>query len=70
MLTPGDVSTCSFAVTLAGAPVETFAPIGEIKLYPPPIGGSNAQVLVQMTTDSDGVGEATDQRGFFIQAFC
>lgn len=67
---PVDVSACSFALTLAGGAAETFAPIGELKIYPPPIAGNPARVLVEMTTDGDGLGEATDQRGFFIQAFC
>jgi hypothetical protein len=67
---PVDVSACSFAVTIAAAPADTFGPIGEIKVFPPPISGNNARVFLSMTSDGDGLGEPTDQRGYFIQAFC
>jgi hypothetical protein len=66
---PVDVSNCSFAVTIAAAPSDTLAPVGEVKAYPP-ASSAPRRVLLAMTADGDGDGSASDQRGIFIQAFC
>jgi hypothetical protein len=64
---PVDVANCTFSATLAMGSGETFEPIGELKVWKEP---DPRRVLVKMITDNDGLGEASDQRGFDIQAFC